>query len=166
MKKPPHTQRPVTRAPHTSKHPCQEGRVAILTAKPFLQILADVHLIHLHPQNFLLALINTVLNTSQCHSKCFLQHFLLFILVSLIPHSSHLTVYFMPAHPDILFSRLSARMYVHLEPNQSSLASQPFSRSHLHEGNSYDNARTDSCSALISLPKPTTVRFSYPFLNP
>lgn len=135
-------------------------------AKPFLQIPADVHLIHLHPQNFILALINTAQNTSQCHSKCLLQHFLLLILISLTPHSSHLTVYFMPAHPDTLFSLLSARMYVHLEPKQSSLAFQPFSRSHLLEGNFYDNARTDSCSALISLPKPTTVRFSYSFLNP
>lgn len=134
-------------------------------AKPFLQIPDDVHPIHLHPHQFLLALINTALNTSQYHSKCFLQHFLLFILISLIPHSSHLTIYFMPAHPDTLFSLLSVRMHVHLEPNQFSLAFQPFSRSHLLEGNSYDNARTNSFRALISLPKWTTVRFSYPFLN-
>lgn len=122
-------------------------------AKPFLQTPDDVHLIHLHSHQFLLALINTVLNTNQYHSKCFLQHFLLIIWISLIPHSSHLTIHFMPAHPNILFPLLSVRMHVHLEPNQFSLAFQPFSRSHLLEGNSYDNARTNSFSALISVPK-------------
>lgn len=129
MQKPSHTQRSVTRAPHASKHLCQVRRVAILIAKPFLQIPDDVYLIHLHPHQFLFALNNIASNNSQYNSNGFLQHFLLFILISLILHYSHLTMYFMPAHSGILFSLVSARMHVHLEPNQLSLAFQPFSRS-------------------------------------